>query len=99
MARTKRMSLAISEETLTTYRDTAELLGVSINKLVCDLLDQSAPAILAMQKPLRTAKNDQLKASAQMVDAVKFINNEVHENQLVMEEFTSKNTPNSTSLT
>jgi antitoxin component of RelBE/YafQ-DinJ toxin-antitoxin module len=88
--RKSRIALTIDHSVKNTYYKTAELMGIPAATFIANLLNEAEPSIKAMQKPLLSAKNDQLKAITEMDDLMSGISTEVKEHQLEMKEFTDK---------
>lgn len=90
MARTPRIAIALAPEISQMYVDTAKLMGMPASRLMASLLVDAAPAIKAMQKPLRTALNDKERAFTEMTDTLTGINNQVDENREIIQGFIDK---------
>jgi hypothetical protein len=87
MARTKRIAIALAPEISQLYVDTAKLMGMPASRLMASLLVDAAPAIKAMQKPLKTALKDKERAFTEMTDTLTGINNQVGDNSKIIQEF------------
>lgn len=61
-----RIALYIEPSIKIIYDETAALMGIPTSRFVAQLLNESSPAIKAMQKPLKTAYTGKNKALSEI---------------------------------